>query len=72
MKGNFWRKIFRKGYNAHGYHSAQYNGKMAKTDGNTSRTRLNRLMDKFASKIPQEDMPEDFAKVVEEHFWDML
>lgn len=21
MKGNFWRKIFRKGYNAHGYHS---------------------------------------------------
>lgn len=37
-----------------------------------SRARLNKLMGKIASKIPQEDMPEDFAKVVEEHFWDML
>ena len=72
MKGNFWRKIFRKGYNGHGYHSAQFNGTMSKQDATASRARMNKLMDKIASKIPQEDIPEEFAKVVKEHFWDML
>ena len=36
MKGNFWRKIFRKGYNGHGYHSAQLNGTMSKQDANNA------------------------------------
>ena len=48
MKGNFWRKIFRKGYNSHGGgHAARYNGKMAKTDVKTSRARLKRFLDKL-------------------------
>ena len=72
MKGNFWRKLFRKGYNGHGYHSAQLNGTWSKQDASASRTRLNKLMDKIASKIPQEDMPEDFAKVVDDHFQEMI
>ena len=72
MKGNFWRKIFRKGYNGHGYHSAQLNGTMSKQDATASRARMNKLMDKIASKIPQEDMPEDFAKIVQDNFLDML
>ena len=54
MKGNFWRKIFRKGYNAHGYHSAQYNGTMSKQDARSSRVRINRLMDEISPKIVQE------------------
>lgn len=33
MKGNFWRKIFRKGYDSKDY---RYNGNMAKTDAHTS------------------------------------
>lgn len=47
MKGNFWKKIFRSGYNVHGGgHAARYNGKMAKTDSKTTRTRLNKFLDK--------------------------
>ena len=40
MKGNFWRKIFRKGYNTK---DARYNGYCAKTDANTSRSKLKRF-----------------------------
>lgn len=50
MKGNFWHKFFRRGYNAHGGGSAaRYNGKSAKTDANTTRTRLNKLLDKITN-----------------------
>ena len=44
IKGNFWRKIFRRGYNASGKGSAQYNGVMAKTDSNSSRAKLDRYL----------------------------
>ena len=44
-KGNFWRKYFRKGYNAQGTRSARFNGWCAKTDAKTTRTRLNRELD---------------------------
>lgn len=46
MKGNFWKKIFRTGYNIHGGgYAARYNGKMAKTDTKTTRARLKRFLD---------------------------
>lgn len=51
MKGNFWHKFFRKGYDAHGYGSMQANGNNAKTDAKTTRTRLNRLLDKLFDDI---------------------
>lgn len=51
MKGNFWRKIFRKGYNAQGYHSAQYNGTMAKTDWHTNRSKLKRYLDMIFKEL---------------------
>lgn len=44
MKGNFWRKIFRSGYDTK---SARYNGYMAKTDANTSRSKLKRFLRKL-------------------------
>ena len=31
-----------------------------------------KILDKMEQKCPQEDMPESIAKVVEEHFWEML
>lgn len=37
MKGNFWRKIFRKGWNSK---DAIYNGWNAKHDGKSTRTKL--------------------------------
>ena len=43
MKGNFWRKIFRKGYDTK---DARYNGYCAKTDANTSRSKLKRFFHK--------------------------
>lgn len=43
MKGNLWRKIFRKGYDTK---DARYNGHCAKTDANTSRTKLKRFFNK--------------------------
>ena len=48
MKGNFWHKIFRKGYNAdypHG-NAAKCNGRLAKTDAKTTRSKLKRFLDK--------------------------
>ena len=47
MKGNIWRKIFRKGYDTK---DARLNGWCAKTEANTTRSRLKR----FLSKIEQE------------------
>ena len=44
MKGNFWHKIFRKGYNSQDY---RYNGHNAKTDAKSTRTKLNRFLDKL-------------------------
>lgn len=44
MKGNFWRKIFRKGYNSK---DSRYNGWMAKTDAHTSRTKLKNFLRKM-------------------------
>ena len=41
MKGNFWHKIFRKGYNSKDH---RYNGNMAKTDAHTSRTKLKNFL----------------------------
>lgn len=48
MKGNFWRKIFRKGYNANYPHgdAARSNGNLAKTDAKTTRSKLKRFLDK--------------------------
>lgn len=46
MKGNFWHKIFRKGYNAN-YpkgDAARSNGWLAKTDAHTTRTKLNNFL----------------------------
>ena len=45
MKGTFWHKYFRKGYNAQGMRAARFNGWYAKTDAKTTRTRLNRELD---------------------------
>lgn len=44
MKGNLWRKIFRKGYDTK---DARYNGHCAKTDANTSRTKLKRFFSRI-------------------------
>jgi hypothetical protein len=47
-KGNFWHKIFRSGYNAN-YpkgDAARYNGKEAKHEANTSRSKLKRFLNK--------------------------
>lgn len=44
MKGNFWRKIFRKGYDTK---DSRYNGWMAKTDAHTSRTKLKQYLNKL-------------------------
>ena len=49
MKGNFWHKIFRKGYNAN-YpkgDAARSNGNLAKTDAKTTRSKLKRFLDKL-------------------------
>ena len=49
MKSNVWRKIFRKGYNVNYPRgsAAKLNGKGAKTDVKSTRTRLNRFLDKW-------------------------
>lgn len=44
MKGNFWHKFFRKGYDTK---NARYNGHCAKTDANTSRAKLKRSLEKL-------------------------
>ena len=44
MKGNFWRKIFRKGYDTKDH---RYNGWMAKTDAKTTRSKLKRFLNKI-------------------------
>ena len=49
MKGNFWHKIFRKGYNAN-YpkgDAARSNGWLAKTDARTTRSKLKRFLNKL-------------------------
>ena len=49
MKGNFWRKIFRKGYNAN-YpkgDAAKSNGWLAKTDARATRSKLKRFLNKL-------------------------
>lgn len=46
MKGNFWHKIFRNGYNAN-YpkgDAARSNGNLAKTDARTTRTKLDNFL----------------------------
>lgn len=42
-----WKKWFRKGYNARGYHSPEMNGNLSKTDARYSRTRLKSLLNKL-------------------------
>ena len=47
QKGNQWRRLFRKGYNANypkGM-AAKYNGTMAKTDAHTNKQKLKRYLD---------------------------
>ena len=67
MKGNFWKRIFRKGYDTK---DARFNGHCAKTDANTTRSKMNRFLDKLLAS--QEDAPENIAKVNSDHFWEML
>lgn len=52
MKGNFWRKLFRSGYDTN---SRYYNGKMAKTDGNTSRTKLKKYLNNILPKEKEDE-----------------
>lgn len=47
MKGNFWHKWFRKGYNSQDY---KYDEKEAKTDAGYTRTRFNRLLNELLKK----------------------
>ena len=48
MKGGFWKKITRKGYNmSGGGFASHYNGKMAKTDCKTTRAKIKRYLDKI-------------------------
>ena len=44
MKGNFQKKIFRSGYNAHGIGADKYNGKESKRDWKTTRTKLKNFL----------------------------
>ena len=46
MKSNFWHKFFRKGYNTH---DECYNGKEAKREAKSTRTKMKRLMKKYHS-----------------------
>lgn len=51
MKGNFWHKLFRSGYAAD-YptgKASRYNGRSAKTDAQTTRTKLNKFLNKIHS-----------------------
>ena len=64
MKGNFWRKLFRSGYNGAGYNvwerhgekkelsSRGYNGREAKRDPHTSRSKLKNWLKKW---IPEKE-----------------
>jgi len=55
MKGNFWRRIFRKGYGGgHGGTAAHYNGTMAKTDAKTNRAKLKKFLDSIDGTQDQE------------------
>lgn len=48
MKTSIWKRFFRKGYNTHGGgYAAKSNGVAAKTDAKTTRTRLNRELNKL-------------------------
>lgn len=51
MKGNFWHKIFRKGYDTK---DSRYNGWMAKTDAKTTRSKLKRFLDKMFKEEEQQ------------------
>ena len=56
MKTSIWKRFFRKGYNAHGGgYAAKSNGKLAKTDANTSRTRLQRELDKLFNDATEKE-----------------
>ena len=52
LKGNFWHKIFRKGYCADFPKgaAAKANGWGAKTDAKTMRTKLKRFLDKLSEE----------------------
>ena len=56
MKGNFWHKYFRKGYNAQGTRAAHFNGWCVKADAKTTRTRLNRELDTLINPNEQDEM----------------
>jgi hypothetical protein len=58
MKGNFWHKIFRNGYNAQ-YpkgDAAKYNGKMAKTEASTTRTKLKNFLNNLQKQTEDEQI----------------
>lgn len=42
-----WKKWFRKGYDSHGYHSPEVNGKLSKSDAEYTRSKLKRMLDKL-------------------------
>lgn len=55
MKTNFWKRFFRCGYNfSGGGYAAHYNGKMAKTDAKTTRTKFKRLFNKYFKFVEDE------------------
>ena len=45
QKGGFWKKAFRRGHCSS--KSARYEGKLYKTDANTSRSKLKRFLNKY-------------------------
>jgi len=47
MKGNWWHKLFRKGYDSH---DAQYNGHIAKTDAKSTRTKLKNYLKRISEE----------------------
>lgn len=42
-----WKKWFRKGYDVHGYHSAEVNGNLSKTDAGYTRSKMKNFLNKL-------------------------
>ncbi len=52
MKTSIWKRFFRCGWNSK---SARYNGKEAKRDAISTRTRLKRELDKLFNNDPEKE-----------------
>lgn len=55
LKGGFWKRWFRCGYNASGYHSAEYNGNMSKRDVKSTRTKFKQKFKELVESITSAD-----------------